>query len=118
VSFDCCQRRWGDIAPDGPGSACRGVTPSSPRPVWSLPSTDGRMGSHGAPLGGAQDVLRGDGDGQQVPVVDRAAVELLREHAEQIYPGELTGKRGRLPALHRDDPLDNLNCGPARGCSS
>ena len=76
------------------------------------------MSSAAAPLGGAEDVLRGDRDGQQVPVVDRAAVQLLGEHAEQIYPGQLTGERGRLLGRHRDYSFDDFNCRPARGCSA
>ena len=76
------------------------------------------MSSRVAPLGGADDVLRCDSDGQQVPVVDRAAVQLLGENAEQIHPGELAGERMRLLGWHRDYSLDDLNCGPARGCSA
>lgn len=116
MSFDCCQRGRGDTASGAPGAACLGVTPLSPRPMRSLPSADGRMSSQIAPLSGAEDVLRGDGDGQQVPVVDRAAVQLLDEYAEQIYPGELARDRGRLLGGHRDYSLDDLNRGPARRC--
>lgn len=79
------------------------------------------MSCPAAPLGGAEDVLRGDRDGQQVPVVDRAAVQLLGEHAEQIHPGELAGERGRLLGRHCDYSLDDFNCGSpeaaARFCS-
>jgi hypothetical protein len=76
------------------------------------------MSSLAAPLGGAEDVLRGDSDGRQVSVVDRAAVQLLGKHAELVHPGELAGDRGRRLGRHHDYSLDDLNCGPPRGCSA
>jgi len=118
VSFDCCHGRWGDSAPGAFGAASWGVTPLSPRLVRSLPSADGWMSSRAAPLGGADDVLRGDSDGQVVPVVYSAAVQLLDQHVEQIHPGEMLGERRRLLGRHRDYSLDDLNCGQTRGCSA
>jgi hypothetical protein len=45
-----------------------------------------------ASLYGVENLLCGDGDGQQMAVIDRVAVHLLREHAEHVDPGELAGE--------------------------
>ena len=62
-----------------------------------------------SPLRGLEDVLRGRGDGRQMSVVDRAAVHLLGEHAEQVHPRELARRRGSLLGCHGDHPLDDLD---------
>lgn len=87
----------------------------SPQPVRSLLSAAVSISPtcEASPLRGSEDVLRGGGDGQQVPVIDRTVVQLLAEDAQQIDPNVLTGERGRLLHRNGDHPLDGLDCGPA-----
>jgi hypothetical protein len=44
-------------------------------------------------VNGADDFVEGRGDGEQVPVVHRALLDLGGELPENIYPGELPGLR-------------------------
>jgi len=44
-------------------------------------------------VNGADDVVQGRGDGEQVSVVHRALLDLGNELPESIYPGKLPGLR-------------------------
>ena len=65
------------------------VTPMSPQgPPRRCP-----MGCAAAPMHRAQDVVKRCGDGGQVPVVDRAVLDLDGELPQEIHPGELARRR-------------------------
>jgi hypothetical protein len=53
--------------------------------------TQGRLA---APVNGADAVVEGRGDEEQVTVVDRAPLELGGELSQEVHPGELPGLWG------------------------
>jgi hypothetical protein len=59
---------------------------------------------------GAHDVIDGCGDGGQVPVVDRALLDLAGELPQQIHPRQLSRPRRRDGDYSLDD-LDRAASG-------